>query len=49
MKMLHSVFYIVKLTTTAKDSIPGQYVPPPPNPIIVDREEKWEVERVLDS
>ena len=45
---LHPVFHVSLLEHAAGDPLPGQRSPPPPA-IIVDGEEEWEVERVLDS
>ena len=49
MRRLHPVFYIVKLTAAPKDPISSWHAPLLLNSVIVDGEEKWEVERVLDS
>ena len=46
---LHPVFPIVKLTPAEEDPIPGQQAVPPPPPVLVDGEEEFEVERILDS
>jgi len=43
------VFNIVKLSTALKDPIPGRKLQAPPLPIVIDREEEWEVEEILDS
>lgn len=45
---LHPVFHVSLLEHAASDPLPGQQSPPPPA-VIVDGEEEWEVERVLDS
>ena len=45
---LHSVFHVSLLELASDDPFPGQTYPPPP-PIIVNREEEWEVEKILDS
>ena len=49
MRRLHPVFSIVKLTPYEEDQIPGRRSKPPPPPILVDGEEQYEVERILDS
>jgi hypothetical protein len=49
MKRLHPVFNVVKLTPAPLDPIVGQHAPPPPLPEIIDREEEWVVEEILDS
>jgi len=49
MKRLHPVFNVVKLTPALPDPIDGRRLPPPPLPEIVDGEEEWVVEEILDS
>jgi hypothetical protein len=49
MKRLHPVFNVVKLLLARPDPVPGRRFPPPPPPEIVDGEEEWEVEEILDS
>jgi len=49
MKKLHPVFNVVKLSTTLEDPSPGKKPKPPLPPIVIDREEEWEVEKILDS
>jgi transposase InsO family protein len=49
MKRLHPVFNVVKLTPAPVDPIPGRRFPPPPLPEIVEGEEEWIVEEILDS
>src|SRR3984957_2783178 len=46
---LHPVFPVVKLLPAPKDPIPGRQSIPPPDPILVDGEEHYEVESILDS
>ena len=46
---LHPVFPVVKLLPAPKDPIPGRRNKPPPDPILVDGEEHYEVEAILDS
>ena len=48
-KKLHPVFNVVKLSTTLEDPSPGKKPKPPLPPIVIDREEEWEVEKILDS
>jgi hypothetical protein len=49
MSRLHPVFNVVKLTPAPSDPIPGCHLKPPPPSEIVDGEEEWVVEEVLDS
>src|SRR5271156_4756653 len=49
MSRLHPVFNVVKLTPAPLDPIPGRRPNPPPPPEIVDGEEEWIVEEILDS
>jgi len=49
MRQLHLVFNIVKLSAAPDDPVPGRKPQAPPPPIIVDGEEEWEVEEILDS
>ena len=49
MRQLHPVFNVVKLSAAPEDPILGRRPQTPPPPIVVDREEEWEVEEVLDS
>jgi len=44
----HRTFLVSLLHAAADDPIPGQVIPPP-LPVIVEGEEEWEVEEVLDS
>ena len=46
---LHPVFPVVKLLTAPPDPIPGRWSSPPPDPVLVDGEEEYEVEAVLNS
>src|ERR1700720_764057 len=46
---LHPVFPVVKLLPALEDPIPGRQSKPPPDPILVDGEEHYEVEAILDS
>ena len=45
---IHLVFHISLLELAADDPYPGQVSPAPPA-VIVDSEEEWEVETILDS
>jgi len=49
MRQLHSVFNVVKLSTALEGPILGRKPQAPPPPIIVNGEEEWEVEEILDS
>ena len=49
MKRIHPVFNVVKLTPAPIDPIAGRWIAPPPLPEIVDGEEEWVVEDILDS
>ena len=49
MRRLHPVFNIIKLTPAPDDPILGRHQPPPPPPELVDGEEEYIVEEILDS
>ena len=49
MSRLHPVFNVVKLTPAPEDPIQGRRPRPPPLPKIVNGEEEWIVEEILDS
>jgi len=49
MSHLHPVFNVVKLSLAPPDPIPGCQTSLPPLPEIVDGEEEWVVEEILDS
>ena len=49
MKWIHPVFNVEKLTPAPDDPILGRQMPPPPPPEIIDGEEEWVVEDILDS
>jgi len=49
MRQLHLVFNVVKLSTALEDLILGRKLQVPPPPIVVNGEEEWEVEEILDS
>jgi len=48
-RQLHPVFNIVKLSAAPENPILGRKPQAPPPPIVVDGEEEWEVEEILDS
>ena len=49
MHHLHPVFPVVKLTPAPDDPFPGCRQPTPPPPVVVDGEEEYEVEEILNS
>jgi len=49
MRQLHPVFKVVKLSAALEDPILGKKLQAPPPPIVVDREEEWEVKEILNS
>ena len=49
MSCLHPIFNVIKLLQTLSDPLPGQKANPPPPPEIVDGEEHYIVEWILDS
>jgi len=49
MRQLHPVFNIVKLSAALEDPILGRKPQTLPPPIVIDGEEEWEVEEILDS
>ena len=49
MSRIHPVFNVVKLTLAPDDPFPGRHAPPPPLPEIIEGEEEWIVEEILDS
>jgi hypothetical protein len=49
MSRLHPVFNVIKLTPAPPDPIAGHVPKPLTPPEIVDREEEWVVEEILDS
>jgi len=49
MRQLHPVFNVMKLSAALEDLILGRKPQAPPPPIVVDGEEEWEVEEILDS
>jgi hypothetical protein len=49
MSRLHPVFPVVKLLAAPPDPISGRRSRPPPDPVLVDGEEEYEVEVVINS
>jgi len=49
MRQLHPVFNVMKLSAAPENPILGRKLQAPLPPIVVDREEEWEVEEILDS
>ena len=49
MRCLHPVFNVINLMPATDDPIPGRRIPAPPPPEIIDGEEEWVVEEILDS
>jgi hypothetical protein len=49
MSQLHPVFNTVKLIPAPIDPIEGHRLHPPPLPEIIDGEEEWVIEEILDS
>jgi hypothetical protein len=49
MKCLHPVFNMVKLTLAPPDPILSRHAPPPRPPELIDGEEEYIVEEILDS
>jgi len=49
MSRLHPVFSVVKLMAAPPDPIPGHRSYPPPDPVLVEGEEEYEVEAVINS
>jgi len=49
MKLLHPVFNVVKLTAAPTDPITGRHRPQPPPPELIDGEEEYVVEEIIDS
>jgi hypothetical protein len=45
---IHPVFHVSKLDPCATDPLPG-HVPPPAPPVVVEGEEEWELDEILDS
>jgi hypothetical protein len=46
---LHNVFPVVKLSLAEPNPFPGHVPPPPPPTKLIDGEEEFEVEKILDS
>jgi hypothetical protein len=49
LRRLHPVFPIMKLLPAADDPIPGRWAKPPPPPVLVEGNEEFEVEKILNS
>jgi len=49
MRQLHPVFNVMKLSAAPEDPILGRKPQAPPPPIVIDGEEEWKVEEILDS
>ena len=49
MKRLYLVFNTIKLTTAFKNPISSRYLNPSLDTIIIDKQEKYEVEKILVS
>ena len=49
MSQLHPVFNVVKLTLAPDDPVPGRHLRPPPLPEIIDGEQEFIMEEILDS
>jgi len=49
MRQLHPVFNVIKLSAAPEDLILGRKPQAPPPSIVVDGEEEWKVEEILDS
>lgn len=47
-RKIHPVFHVSKLEPCTTDPLPGR-IPPPAPPVIVEGEEEWEVDEILDS
>src|SRR5436190_12400381 len=45
---IHPVFHVSLLEPHKPSTIPGRSLPPPP-PVVIDAEEEFEVEEILDS
>ena len=49
LKRLHPVFLVVKFLQVPSDPFPSRHQPPPPDPIIVDDAEHFELDKILNS
>ena len=49
MAHIHPVFHVVKFMPVPSDPIKGHLAKPPPPPEIIGGEERYEVDKVLDS
>ena len=48
MRMIHPVFHVSMLEPCTPNSIPNRIQPPPP-PVLIDGEPKYEISEILDS
>jgi hypothetical protein len=49
MRRLCPNFSVIKLQLTPDDPFPGRRTVPPPDPVLIDGETKYDVEAILDS
>jgi hypothetical protein len=49
MSHIHPVFHVVKLKPAPEDPIVGRHANPLPDPVLVDGEEEYEVEEIMNS
>jgi hypothetical protein len=49
MSHIHPVFHVVKLKPAPEDPITGHCTNPLPDPMLVDGEEEYEVEEIMNS
>jgi hypothetical protein len=49
MSHIHPVFHIVKLKPAPDDPIAGRHANPPPDPVLVDGKEEYEVKEIMNS
>ena len=49
LRRLYPVFTIIELTTVSTNTIFRRYFSFSPNSAIINKEEEWEVEKILDS
>ena len=43
------MFYVIKLMAVSKNPILGRHSKPSLDPVIINREKEWKVEKILDS
>jgi hypothetical protein len=46
---IHPVFHVSLLSSYRPDTIPGRQQAPPPPPVVIEGNDEWEVEKILDS